>query len=255
MSIQPSSGQSRADDLVLRGLSGRATGLVRFLATLARQLQRRPRATTRPSFQPFGRHTVPSLPANHARRERRPRADTIWPQSGGRNCSSGEERQFLRARPGLDLGLAVLQAVRMSSVSFERLPSSPYTLGMVCEFVSRFPPFNAYEFGVMIKTLLYQLETGSHLIAGLDDRIVGYVGWIRTTREIAEAWLERDAKLEPAFEQIDAIAVTVLAAEDPQHMLPLVKHAKTLNAEYSVYWKRHFIDGRLAAKRAVRKKK
>lgn len=143
----------------------------------------------------------------------------------------------------------------MSGLSFERIPSSPYALGMVCEFVSRFPPFKDYEFGVMIKTLLYQLETSSHLIAGLDDRMVGYVGWIRTTREIAEAWLERDAKLEPAFENIDAIAVTVLATEDPQHMLPLIKQAKTLNAGYSVYWKRHFIDGRLAAKRAVRKKK
>jgi hypothetical protein len=125
---------------------------------------------------------------------------------------------------------------------------------MVSEFVARFAPFNDYEFGVMIKTLMYQLETSSHLIAGIDDRIVGYVGWIRTTRGIAESWFKEDAQLQPAFENVDAIAVTVLATEDPQCMLPLIKHAKTLNREYSVYWKRHFIDGRLAAKRTVRKK-
>ena len=57
-------------------------------------------------------------------------------------------------------------------------------------------------------------------------RIVGYVGWIRTTRAIAEACLEQDAKLQPAFEDVDAVAVTVLASEDPKHILPLIKHAK-----------------------------
>src|SRR5262249_2439008 len=116
------------------------------------------------------------------------------------------------------------------------------------------PPFNDYEFGTMTKSLLYQLETSNHLIAGLNDRIVGYVGWVRTTREIAEAWLKRDAQLKPAFEDIDAIAVTILATENPDHICPLIKQAKTLNADYSVYWKRHFGNGRLAAKRSVRKK-
>jgi hypothetical protein len=99
----------------------------------------------------------------------------------------------------------------MNALSFERIPNSPYALGMICEFVARFAPFNDYEFGLMTKTLLYQLETGSHLIVGVDDRIVGYVGWIRTTRAIAEAWFDRDAKLEPAYENVDAVAVTVLA--------------------------------------------
>jgi hypothetical protein len=142
----------------------------------------------------------------------------------------------------------------MNGLTFERLPNSPYALGMVSEFVARFAPFNDYEFGVMIKTLMYQLETSSHLIAGVHDRIAGYVGWIRTTGGIAESWFKQDAQLQPAFENIDAIAVTVLATEDPQYMLPLIKQAKTLNLGYSVYWKRHFIDGRLAAKRTVRKK-
>jgi hypothetical protein len=142
----------------------------------------------------------------------------------------------------------------MSGLTFERIPSSPYGLGLVSEFVARFAPFNDYEFGALIRTLLYQLETGSHLIAGRDDRIVGYVGWIRTTRAIAEAWLKQDAQLHPSFENIDAVAVTILASEDPKDILPLIKHAKVLNADYSVYWKRHFTDGRLAAKRSVRKK-
>ena len=142
----------------------------------------------------------------------------------------------------------------MSGVSFERIPNSPYGLGMLCEFVSRFPPFNDYEFGALVQTLLYQLETGSHMIAGRDDRIVGYLGWICTTREIAEAWIKMDAKLEHVPDKIDAVAVTVLCTEDARYILPLIKHAKTLNKGHSVYWKRHFIDGRVSKKRTVRKK-
>ena len=142
----------------------------------------------------------------------------------------------------------------MTSLTFERVPSSPYSLGMVSEFVARFPPFKDFEFGTMIKTLLYQLETGSHLAAGLDDRLVGYVGWISTTAEIAEAWLNQDAKLQPASGNIDAVAVTILATEEARYAHALIKQAKLLNPNYSVYWKRYFSDGRVAAKRAVRKK-
>ena len=142
----------------------------------------------------------------------------------------------------------------MSLLTFERMSSSPYSLGMACDFLARFPPFNDYEFGVMTKSLLYQLESGSHLVAGIEDRIVGYVGWISTTRAIAEAWLEHDAPLLPAFEAIDALAVTILATEDTRYILPLIKQAKLRNLGHSVYWKRHFSDGRLAGKRAVRKR-
>jgi hypothetical protein len=142
----------------------------------------------------------------------------------------------------------------MTGMTFERVPSSPYSLGMICEFVARFAPFNDYEFGVMIKTLLYQLETGSHLAAGIDDRLVGYLGWISTTREIAEGWFNHDAQLRPASTNIDAVAVTILATEEPRYARPLIKQAKLLNPHYSVYWKRQFDSGRLGAKRAVRKK-
>jgi hypothetical protein len=142
----------------------------------------------------------------------------------------------------------------MTALTFERVPSSPYSLGMICEFVSRFAPFNDYEFGVVVKSLLYQLESGSHLVAGLDDRIVGYVGWISTTHKIAEAWLDQDAKLQPSFDNIDALAVTILATEDPRYISPLIRQAKVRNPGYSVYWKRHFSDGRLTAKRRVVKR-
>lgn len=142
----------------------------------------------------------------------------------------------------------------MTALTFERVSSSPYSLGMTCEFVARFPPFNNFEFGSVVKSLLYQLDSGNHLVAGVDDRIVGYLGWISTTREIAEAWLDQDAQLRPSFENIDAIAVTILAAEQPRYIGALIREAKIRHPGQSVYWKRHFTDGRVPAKRRVLKR-
>jgi hypothetical protein len=127
-------------------------------------------------------------------------------------------------------------------------------LGLLTDFVSRFPPFDDFEFGMMIKTLKYQLESGNHIVASIDDKIVGYLGWIRTTKAIAEAWQNEDAPLNPAFEGPTAVAVTVLAVEKPTFILPLIRNAKMANPGYSVYWKRYAPDGRLLAKRRVRKK-
>ncbi len=142
----------------------------------------------------------------------------------------------------------------MSALNFTKLPWSPFSLGLSTDFVSRFAPFEDFEFGMMVKTIKYQLESGNHIVAAIDDRIVGYLGWIRTTRAIAEAWLNEDAPLNPALEGQNAVAVTVLAVDKPAFILPLIRYAKASNSAYSVYWKRHAPDGRLVAKRRVRKK-
>ena len=142
----------------------------------------------------------------------------------------------------------------MSSLTFNKLPYSPISLGLLSEFVSQFAPFDDFEFGMMIKTIKYQLETENHLVAGLNDRVVGYLGWIRTTQTIAENWLNEDGPLHPSLQDLDAVAVTVLAVERPAYILPLIRRAKTLNPGHSVYWKRHTPEGRVSAKRRVRKK-
>ena len=147
-----------------------------------------------------------------------------------------------------------METASSSKLICTTMPSSPYSLGLVSEFVSRFPPFNNFEFGKMVQSLLYQLEAGTHVAAGLDDRIVGYVGWIKTTRLIAEAWLNHNGELHATFDDPDAIAVTVLVTEKSRYILPLIKHAKTMNSNYSVYWKRHLRDGQTSAMRGVRKK-
>jgi hypothetical protein len=142
----------------------------------------------------------------------------------------------------------------MSALVISPFPATPVSLGLLCEFVSSFPPFDAFEFRQMTAALRYQLETRSHLVAGLDDQIVGYVGWIRTTRAIAEAWIADAGPLTAVAEDADAIAPTILVTRKSSYVLPLIKSAKAVNLGYSVYWKRHFDDGRPTAKRSVRKK-
>jgi hypothetical protein len=142
----------------------------------------------------------------------------------------------------------------MSALVISAFPNTPLSLGLLCDFVSRFPPFNRFEFREMAVALRYQLETQSHLVAGLDDRIVGYLGWIRTTRVIAEAWTAANGPLTAVSEHADAVAPTILVTENSKFALQLVRSAKILNRDYSVYWKREFSDGRVNAKRSVRKK-
>ena len=69
----------------------------------------------------------------------------------------------------------------MTVLTVAAFPSTPLSLGLICDFVSRFPPFDNFEFKQMTVTLRFQLEQQSHLVAGRDDEIVGYLGWIPTT--------------------------------------------------------------------------
>lgn len=141
----------------------------------------------------------------------------------------------------------------MQKLYFTRVPSNPVSLGLVCNFIAHYPPFDGYEFGLMVKTLRYQLEQQTHLIGSVDDDIVAYLGWIVTSREIAEAWVANDGPLNPDPGG-SAVAATVMATRSSGHILPLIKEAKLLNLDKSVFWKRDFIDARGAMKRAVRKR-
>ena len=133
-------------------------------------------------------------------------------------------------------------------------PSTPLSLGLLCNFVSRFPPFDAFEFKHMTTTLRFQLETQCNLVAGDDDEIVGYLGWIRTTEAIAEAWVDNRGPLTAAVEHASAVAVTVLVTSNPKYILPLIRRAKVLHPDLPVYWKRQFAGGKQPTKRSVRKR-
>lgn len=106
----------------------------------------------------------------------------------------------------------------------------------------------------MTVTLRHQLESQCHLVAGLDDDIVAYLGWIRTSKDIVESWMTNQDPLTAVAHDASAIAVTVLVASDRKYVLPLIRKAKAENPGLSVYWKRQLPDEARTAKRSVRKK-
>lgn len=142
----------------------------------------------------------------------------------------------------------------MANIIFSQLPGNPASFGIVCNFLAHYPPFDAYDFGLMVKTLRLQLDHRAHVVGSINDEIVSYVGWIGTSSEIAEAWAAGDGPLHPTSTG-DAIAVTILACRSSDHILPMIRNAKNYNGDKSVFWKRDFIDQRSSVKRAVRKHK
>jgi hypothetical protein len=138
----------------------------------------------------------------------------------------------------------------------DTLPKTPAALGFAARFVSGFPPFAGFEFGTMTRSLIHQIETGNHLVLGKDDEIAAYLGWIRTSREIAENWLHADGRLEPVPAGEgggNAVAITILATKDKSYILPLIHEAKARNPDFPVYWKRHSASRPGFVSRNVRK--
>ena len=136
--------------------------------------------------------------------------------------------------------------------SIERLDKNPYSLGLASVFVASHPPFDRFEFGPTVKTLFHQINNETHLILAENDRIVGYLGWLKTTEDIAAAWLDGEAALNYA-KGGNVAAVTIFVVNDPKDTIRMIKAAKLAEPDSHVYWKRYYTDGRPPSPRVVRK--
>ncbi len=137
-----------------------------------------------------------------------------------------------------------------SSVEFLDMPLNPYALGMVAEFISHFPPFSDFGFRTTLASLTYQLGTKNNLVASRNDSVIGYLGWVQTSVEIAERWVKEDASLTPV-DNGPVVAITILATTEPSIMLSMIRHAKHRHPTKKVYWRRYFTDGRQSQIRTV----
>ena len=75
------------------------------------------------------------------------------------------------------MAAAVLPPEIMIKLSISRIPSNPVSFGLVCNFVAQYPPFDNFEFGLMVKSLRFQLDQQTHLVGSIDDKIVAYL-WV-----------------------------------------------------------------------------
>ncbi len=111
--------------------------------------------------------------------------------------------------------------------------------------VSRFPPFNAYSFGLMVDRLYEQLLLKNNVAVVKDGKIVAYSGWIFVDEHDADLWSsETQTALPTQVIDGNAAIVTVLVSQNKNHLLPLIRGISKKCFNKKVYRKRIFTDGR-----------
>lgn len=136
-----------------------------------------------------------------------------------------------------------------NSMRTQVAPNAPQSLAGVIRLVAKYPPFRSYQFGPMTETLARQLREGTNVVAIDQGRLVGYVGWVKTTREGAERWMRGEGVPGASGAEANAIVVTVLVAPERRSILPMIRMLVDLNPGVPVYRKRSFQDGRPEMKR------
>lgn len=130
------------------------------------------------------------------------------------------------------------------------LPNNPYSLGIVLRFLANHEPFSEFEFGATTNSVLYQMRSNSYFVCVKDDQVAGYLGWIRTSDEKGQAWLNEGAPL-TADSTATAVAVTIFAVDERRFIRPMIRYAKKREPGQTVYWKRYYQDGRAPASKIV----
>jgi hypothetical protein len=111
--------------------------------------------------------------------------------------------------------------------------------------VSRYQPFYAYSFGLMLDKICEQLQSKSNVTITLDGQLVAYAGWFETSIDLAQEWRAKNLESLPLPKQGGgAIIVTVVISEHPQYLRSLIKAISHVCAGKPVYRKRTFIDQR-----------
>ena len=124
-----------------------------------------------------------------------------------------------------------------------QLHGSFEAFGVVFDYLSRTDPFTRFQVGHFSSIIRQQLKMGHHLVAMDGKTVVGYVGWILTTKEIGDRWQKDHGRLTPVAEgEADSAALTVVASRDRSILLRLVRGARTLNPGRRVYFKREYED-------------
>ena len=131
---------------------------------------------------------------------------------------------------------------------------NPYSLGIAAKYLSEIDPFTRFEFGPTLSSLMHQINDGTHLIAERNDRVCGYLGWVRTSKQGADDWLHNRGPLRKVADG-DAVVVTIFHAQDSRDILRMIKTAKTMAPGIPVYWKRFYTNDRAPSPRVVKIKR
>lgn len=119
------------------------------------------------------------------------------------------------------------------------------TFSAVLGIVSRYPPFSAFSFGLMVDRLRDQLRYGANVLAIENGQLIGYAGWMRVNHAQARLWQSGSGEMPlPDWQHGDAAIVTVTVAERRNLLAPLLHGISHVCAGVPVYRMRSFQDGR-----------
>lgn len=140
-----------------------------------------------------------------------------------------------------------------------RLERNFASLGLLLDFLSRQPGFRDYPLRQMVTLLRHQIDRATHLCAltgeGPAQRVVGYCGWLEIAAAQGQLWLAGLATLKPLprGSAVDAIAMTLVAADDGSTVRRLMRQARALNPGRQVFFKRDYgTPGKPSRKATVR---
>jgi hypothetical protein len=137
------------------------------------------------------------------------------------------------------------------AVKIVQLGGSFEAFGVIVDYLSRIQPFSRYDIGNFAMAVRQQLRNGHHLAAMRGMTVVGYAGWLLTSRAIAEEWLQSEGILRPVERhKADAAALTVVTTKERQVLLRLIRGARKLNPGIRVYFKRQYAQGSRGARKA-----
>lgn len=132
--------------------------------------------------------------------------------------------------------------MKHSAIKFKTMPASLESFGAAVDFLFRREPFVSDEVGPFIRAVRRQILHREYIMCFTGDTLVGYAGWLPTTRAAADAWLENADDLRPADHGADAVALTIVAVDDPKVTLGLMRAARELNPGLRVFFKRSYAD-------------
>lgn len=128
-----------------------------------------------------------------------------------------------------------------------RLDDDYKALGVAVTLLMGEPSFARLPFGFWTSILIGQIRRKHYIFAFEDRKPTGFLGWARTTEEIAERWLRQKGEI--SFEQSregDCILVNAWLAKTPRTHQFLREQLRVIGQDARLlYGKRYYKDGRI----------
>lgn len=127
------------------------------------------------------------------------------------------------------------------------------SFGILVDYIAATPPFDRFRVRDLIRALKHQLARGHHVCAFRNEKLVGYCGWLYTTSEAGEKWMNGGEDLKPVpDEEADAAALTIVRADEADVLQPMIRALRKIGKGKRIFFRRDYeADGQAQKRRTV----